>query len=106
MSWTVQLLPEVLKDLAVIQPNIRLAVSRKIDEVADNPLPQRCGGFGKELGKIAGINLSGMCKIKFKAYGLRVVYQLDEENKTMIIVSIGARKSNQVYKDAYHRKHE
>ena len=61
------------------------------------------GGLGKPLGNRGGTDLSGFLKIKLKAAGLRVVYKLIRTETEMLIVVIGARADDDVYKTAQKR---
>ena len=60
MSWTVEFLPEALKDWKSLSGNQAVMVGRAIDRVQNNPLPVSEGGYGKPLGNKNGRNLSGM----------------------------------------------
>ena len=62
-----------------------------------NPLPNTEGGYGKPLGKLKNVDLSGCCKIKLKKAGIRVVYKLVKTETQMLIIVIGARRDNEVY---------
>lgn len=48
-------------------------------------------------------SLSGLMKIKLRASGLRVVYQIIRQDGQMLIVVIGARADNEVYETAQDR---
>lgn len=56
-----------------------------------------------ELGKKAGLDLTGYMKIKLRKDGLRIVYKLERTETTMKIVIIGMRSDLEVYKDAVKR---
>ena len=47
--------------------------------------------------------LSGLLKIKLRAHGLRVVYQLIRMNHQMLVIVIGIRADGQVYSEAQTR---
>lgn len=103
MSWRVDYLPEALKDLRGLDASQRLLVRKAIAKVSQNPLPVSEGGYGKPLGN-KGSNLSGFLKIKLRSSGLRIVYTLIRADSGMLVVIIGARADEEVYKDALHRK--
>ena len=74
-----------------------------LNRVSENPLPDYMGGYGKPLGNKDGINLSGLLKIKLKSSGLRFVYKLEQSDSGMLIIVIGARSDNEVYRLAGKR---
>ena len=62
----------------------------------------------KRCAKMAVLNLSvlplsGLLKIKLRAHGLRVVYQLIRMNHQMLVIVIGIRADGQVYSEAQER---
>ena len=103
MNWYVQYLPEAKKDLAEFDKNIKIAVLSAVKKVSTNPVPYTEGGYGKPLGKKRQSDLTGFLKIKLLKYGIRVVYKLIRTETEMLIVVIGARKDDQVYKLAAKR---
>ena len=48
-------------------------------------------------------NLSGLLKIKLRAHGLRVVYQLIRMKHQMLVIVIGIRADGQVYSEEQKR---
>lgn len=104
MSWQVKYLSEADKDYQALDGSQRLLVDKAIEKVKQNPLPQREGGYGKELGNHSNTNLSGFLKVKLKASGIRIVYKLIRTDEAMIIVVIGMREDEEVYKIAQKRK--
>ena len=91
MSWTLEYLPEAEKDLKAIK------------KVQQNPLPAEENGYGKALGNHNSTNLAGFLKIKLRASGLRVVYQLRRTETEMLVVVIGIRTDEEVYAIAQKR---
>ena len=73
------------------------------EKVAQNPLPQNEGGYGKPLGNKGGKGLTGYYKIKLLKLGIRVVYKLVREGSIMKIIVIAARADDEVYNIAYER---
>ncbi|MCD8341917.1 MAG: type II toxin-antitoxin system RelE/ParE family toxin [Clostridiales bacterium] len=103
MSWDVEYLPEVLKDLRELDGSQRKIVRKAIDKVSENPLPVSEGGLGKPLGNKHGNNLTGLLKIKLRSTGIRIVYKIIREDNNMIIIVIGVREENEVYDNAKQR---
>jgi len=103
MSWEVMYLPEAVKDLRALDGSQRILVRKAIEKVRTNPLPDVEGGYGKRLGNKNGSQLAGFLKIKLRGAGLRVVYQLVRQADRMVIIVIGARADDEVYKMAHRR---
>ena len=103
MSWSIEYIPEAEDDLDKLDGSQRKIVLKGISKVAKNPLPADEGGYGKPLGNKHGNNLSGLLKIKLLKLGIRVVYNLKQDEKGMRIIIIGIRSDNEVYDLAKNR---
>ena len=103
MSWEVVYLEEAKNDLSRLDGSPKLQVLKSIRKVSQNPVSIFDGGYGKPLGKIGTIDLTGCFKIKLKSVGIRVVYKLAVENRQMKIVIIGLRSDSWVYEEAFKR---
>ena len=102
-SWNISYLPAALNDMEELDGSLRQEVGKAIYKVSHNPLPQREGGYGVELGNKVGIDLSGCLKIKLKKAGGRIVYKLERNEQDMTIVIVGMRADLQVYREAAKR---
>lgn len=103
-AWNVQYLPEAEQDLKRLDRSVLAEVLKGISKVAQNPVYPN--GYGKPLGNLAGVDLSGLYKIKFKKSGLRVVYALTVQNGVMTVIIISARADNAVYEEAEKRRNK
>jgi mRNA interferase RelE/StbE len=103
MAWAVEYHKLVEKDLHKPDNAQRKQVFKAIKKVAQNPLPDYEGGYGKPLGNRAAAQLAGYCKIKLRKSGLRVVYGIVREQEIMTIVVISIRSDETVYKLAEQR---
>ena len=59
-----------------------------------------------ETPRVKQAKLSGMAdcyKIKLRQYGFRLVYQVKDDKLIVMVVSVGKREKNQVYKRAIKR---
>ena len=99
MNWKLLYLPEAARDLKRLSGSQRPIVIKALNKVLKNPLPVTEGGYGKPLRK----DLSGFYKIKLKDSGLRIVYKLIRTESEMLVVVIGARTDEEVYRTALHR---
>ncbi len=94
---------EAEKDFNHLDGSQQKVVAKAILRVSQNPLPVAEGGYGKPLGNHTRTKLSGLLKVKLKQHGLRIVYQLRRVEEQMVIVVIGVRADDQVYKAAQER---
>lgn len=100
MNWTLKFLPEAQKDFEQLAGNQKLLVAKALDKVVQNPVSIYEGGYGKPLGSKSGTDLSGLLKIKLRDAGLRIVYKLVRTETSMLVIVIGARADDAVYKIA------
>lgn len=104
MTWELEYLPEAQADLNALDNSIRKPVIKGIKKVQQNPVSKDDGGYGTPLGNKEGNNLTGLFKIKFLKYGIRVVYKLERQDNIMKVIVISARAENKVYNDAGNRR--
>ncbi|HPJ21780.1 MAG TPA: type II toxin-antitoxin system RelE/ParE family toxin [Clostridia bacterium] len=103
MGWKITYLKQAHRDLQRLDHSQLLQVFKAIKKVAENPLPKNEGGYGSPLGNNSLTKLAGLLKIKLKKTGIRVVYKLDKNNETMVIIVVSPRADNEVYKEAQKR---
>ncbi len=104
MKWTVEFLPEADQDFAKLDASVRKVVLKGIQKVQSNPLPQSQGSYGKPLGNHASSSLSNLLKIKFRNFGVRVVYKIIYTDNIMKIIVISVRDDEKVYREAEKRR--
>ena len=104
MTWELEFLPEAQDDLGSLDNSIRQPVIKGIKKVQQNPVSKKEGGYGTPLGNKEGNNLTGLFKIKFLKYGIRVVYKLERQDNVMKVIVISARAENKVYDEAGTRR--
>ena len=103
MSWNVKYLPEALEDLRKLDGSQRILIRKSIQKICQNPLSEAEGGYGKYLGNKGNNHLAGFLKVKLRAAGLRIVYQIIRQDSHMLIIVIGAREDDEVYTAAQKR---
>lgn len=104
MSWHVEWLEEATKDMSKLGKSEQKQVLKGIDKVSENPMPHNQGGYGKPLRNTNRSHLAGLCKIKFKDIGIRVVYKPVLDGNTMIIIVVGIRTDDEAYIEADKRR--
>lgn len=103
-EWRVILLPEAKDDLDKLDPALSDRALKAIRKVSFNPLPRFQGGYGDPLSNRNDARLAGLCKVKLRRDGIRVVYKAVEEDGQMVVIIIGARADNEVYREAERRR--
>ena len=105
MIWEIEYTKEADKDFSRLSGPQKLHVTTALNKVRQNPLPQSEGGYGKPLGKSnrLGVNLTNYLKVKLRDDGIRVVYKLVKTETKMLIIVIGIRDDDEVYKIAAKR---
>ena len=92
MAYSLEFLPSALKEWRSLGGNVRDQFKKKLRERLDAP--------------VASAKLSGMpdCyKIKLRAAGYRLVCRVDDTVVTVVVVAVGRRDRNLVYKIAAGR---
>ena len=106
MNWRVEWLDEARKDMHKLGKAEQIQVFKGIEKVRMNPIPASQGGYGKPLRNAVRTKLSGLCKIKFRDIGIRVVYKPLLQDGIMTIIVVGIRSDSDAYIKADRRRKE
>jgi len=93
MSYSLYFVDTALKEWKRLDPPIRDQFKKKLAERLVRP-------------RVESARLSGMpdCyKIKLKKAGYRLVYQVEDKRLTVVVVAVGRREKNLVYRIAVKR---
>ncbi|MAM73142.1 type II toxin-antitoxin system RelE/ParE family toxin [uncultured Tistrella sp.] len=93
MSYELAFLDEALKEWRRLDGTTREQFKRKLKERLENP-------------KVPSARLHGVenrYKIKLRNAGYRLVYEVRERELVVLIIAIGKRERNEVYKTAARR---
>lgn len=106
MEWVRRYLPEAVDDLKHLDGSVKKRVLKALDKICTKPQPADGSnpGYGKPLGNRGGTDLTGLLKVKLKNDGVRIVYKLVECDNIMLVVIIGMRTDDEVYREAVRRK--
>lgn len=102
-AWKVTYTAQARQDFLGFDKGQQAQILKAVGRVAQNPLPQSEGGYGKPLGDKDGTDLTGYLKIKLLRAGIRIVYRLQRAEHGMEIVVIGMRADSAAYKSAARR---
>ena len=92
-TFDLEFLPSVRKEWDKLDKSIRNQFAKKLAERLTNP-------------RIASARLSGMAdcyKIKLRSAGYRLVYRVEDERITVVVIAVGRRDRNAVYLAAAKR---
>lgn len=92
-SYRLAFLPSALKEWKKLGANVREQFRKKLAERLEDPhVPSA---------KLGG--MPGCYKIKLRAAGFRLVYRVEDDKLLVIVVAVGRRDRNSVYKIAMGR---
>ena len=100
MKYKVCLIPSAQKDFKKLDGREKFLVAKQLKKLASKPF------LGEELGKHAGIDLTGYFKLYADRKRLRIVYQCIGDEIDIEIIAIGRREEFEVYRKAEKRKDE
>ena len=103
MAYNIEYDSRALDDLAKVDTSAKRIILKSINRVAENPLPRTEGGYGWPLGNKQSRDLTNLLKIKMRGIGYRVVYELKRTESSMLIIVVGVRADEEVYRIAYER---
>lgn len=93
-KYTLKFLPTALKEWKKLDHSIQNQLKKKLKERLQNP-------------HISASQLHGLenhYKIKLRASGYRLVYEVIEKEIVVLVIAIGKREKNLVYKKASKRR--
>lgn len=91
MAYKVEFLPDAKDDFDRLDGSLKKLAAKQIDKIRENP------ELGEPLGKRQDINLSGFRKLYFSKKQYRIVYEIQENIITVLIVGIGKREKLEIY---------
>jgi mRNA interferase RelE/StbE len=94
MTYKLKFLPSAKKEWDKLDSSIKSQFKRKLEKCLQNPhIPaNRLTGFECAY------------KIKLRAAGFRLVYEVNDQEITVFVIAVGKRENNVVYDKAKSRK--
>jgi mRNA interferase RelE/StbE len=94
MTYKIKFLPSALKEWKKLDPSIRKQFKKKLEKRIENPHnpSSRLRGF------------KCVYKIKLRSAGYRLVYEVDDREIVIYVISVGKRDRGLVYSKAEKRK--
>ncbi|NOX26060.1 MAG: type II toxin-antitoxin system RelE/ParE family toxin [Deltaproteobacteria bacterium] len=93
MNYNLKFLPTALKEWKKLDNTIKNQLKNKLKERCENPHVPVCHlrGFANHY------------KIKLKTSGYRLVYEVVEDEICVLVIAVGKRNKNEVYRRASER---
>ena len=93
MNYKLKFLPSALKEWKKLDNSIQSKLKKKLKERLDSPHVSSC--------KLSGFK--NHYKIKLRASGFRLVYEVIDKEIYILVIAIGKRDKSSVYKKASQR---
>ena len=93
MPYNLEFKKTALKEWQKLGATVRQQFTRKLRERLENPRVQ--------ADKLSGAE--EIYKIKLRQSGYRLVYQVEQQTITVVVVAVGRRERSNVYKNALKR---
>jgi len=93
MNYKLKFLPTALKEWKKLDNTIQIQLKKKLKERLLNP-------------RVPGSELRGFrnhYKIKLRSSGYRLVYEVVDEKIYILVIAVGKRNKNEVYKQTKNR---
>lgn len=95
MKYRLRFESDALKEWNSLDKSIRIQFAKKLENRLEDPLVKSSELSGE---------LKGLYKIKLASLGYRLVYQTENLELTIVVISVGRRDKNSVYKTAKNRR--
>lgn len=95
MRYRLRFEPDALKEWNSLDKSIQIQFAKKLENRLEDPLVKSSELSGE---------LKGLYKIKLASLGYRLVYQIENLELTIVVISVGRRDKNSVYKTAKNRR--
>lgn len=94
MAYSIKVHDDFVAELAKLDSTIKQQLRKKLDKVVENPhIPKN---------RLSG-GLHNCYKIKLLKAGVRLVYQVNDNEIYILLLTVGKRADNEVYETALSR---
>ncbi|MBF7065398.1 type II toxin-antitoxin system RelE family toxin [Aliarcobacter butzleri] len=93
MTYNLEFKPQALKEWSKLGSTIKEQFKKKLEERLENPKVEK--------DKLSGYE--NVYKIKLKTAGYRLAYQVKDEEIVVLVLSIGKREKDKIYKNLKDR---
>ncbi|AXX95926.1 MULTISPECIES: type II toxin-antitoxin system RelE family toxin [Arcobacteraceae] len=93
MTYNLEFKPQALKEWSKLASTIKEQFKKKLEERLQNPKVEK--------DKLSGYE--NVYKIKLKTLGYRLAYQVKDEEIVVLVLSVGKREKDKIYKNTKDR---
>ncbi|MBL3518905.1 type II toxin-antitoxin system RelE family toxin [Aliarcobacter butzleri] len=93
MTYNLEFKPQALKEWSKLGSTIKEQFKKKLEERLENPKVEK--------DKLSGYE--NIYKIKLKTAGYRLAYQVKDEEIVVLVLSVGKREKDKIYKNLKDR---
>jgi len=93
MNYNLEFKPKALKEFKKLDNSIKEQFKNKLKERLINPIVPK--------DKLSGF--TNVYKIKLKVAGYRLAYEVIDDRLVVLVLSVGKRENNQIYKNLKNR---
>lgn len=94
MVYSIKVHEDFVAELNKLDPTIKQQLRKKLDKVVENPhIPKN---------RLSG-ELHNCYKIKLRKAGVMLVYQVNDDEICILLLTVGRREDNEVYDTALKR---
>lgn len=94
MAYSIKVHEDFVAELNKLDSTIKQQLRKKLDKVVENPhIPKN---------RLSG-ELHNCYKIKLRKAGVRLVYQVNDDEIYILLLTVGKREDNEVYDTALKR---
>ena len=93
MTYNLEFKPQSLKEWSKLGSTIKEQFKKKLEERLENPKVEK--------DKLSGYE--NVYKIKLKTLGYRLAYQVKDEEIVVLVLSVGKREKDKIYKNTKDR---
>ena len=97
MAYKIEFLPDAAREFDALDGSLKKLAAKQLDKIAERP------ELGETLGKRMGIDLTGYRKTYFGKKGYRIVYEIQRQRLVVLIIGIGKREREEIYREIARR---
>ena len=97
MAYRVEFLPDAAREFEAIDGSLRKLAAKQIDKLVERP------ELGEALGNRMGIDLTGYRKTYFGKKCFRIIYEIQHQRLVVLIIGIGKREREEIYREIARR---
>ncbi|AUI65530.1 MULTISPECIES: type II toxin-antitoxin system RelE/ParE family toxin [Glaesserella] len=94
MTYSIKVHDDFIEELKKLDPAVKQQLRNKLNKIVENPhIPKN---------RLSG-NLYNCYKIKLRKAGIRLIYQVNDDEIYILLLTVGKRENNEVYDTALTR---